>query len=130
MKRTISFILTLFQTLLIIASLTLQYLSKKKMGVARFLIFYKSEFQRTLFNPINLKVYVVVAIIVFIIILILTILKFKSRALMLLICNSVLLILLTYKPFLNLKAGYFIIISLVLAEIIEIIKIGINFPRH
>ncbi|KRQ85817.1 hypothetical protein ABG79_02395 [Caloramator mitchellensis] len=130
MKRIISIILTFFQALSVIAALTLQYLANKKMGVARFLIFYKSEFSKSLFSPIYLKLYVIIAIIIFIILILLTITKLKNKALMLLILNSTSLILLTNKPFLNLKAGYFILISLALAEIIEIIKLGINFPKN
>lgn len=50
-KKIIKILLTIFQILILIPSVVLQYLSDKKMGVNRYLVFKKTMFSKEIFTP-------------------------------------------------------------------------------
>ncbi|WP_040683777.1 hypothetical protein [Thermobrachium celere] len=126
MRRIIHYILSLTQILLFSVSLILHYLSDKKMGVARYLIFKRSEWEKSFFSSNLIKIYIILALLLFIVLVIFSIVKLKQKLLFAIILNVVLVFLLVNKSIHTLKAGYLFIIAIVLCIYIELIKIVIK----
>ncbi|GFR35701.1 hypothetical protein [Thermobrachium celere] len=126
MRRIIQYILFLIQILLLSVSLILHYLSDKKMGVARFLIFKRSEWEKSFFSSYLIKIYIILALLLLVVLVIFSIFKLKQKLLGTIILNVILIFLLVNKSIHTLKAGYLFIIAIVLCIFIELIKIVIK----
>ncbi|NFC41907.1 hypothetical protein EXN11_19935, partial [Clostridium botulinum] len=72
-------ILSIIQIIFILPALILENLSKKKMGVIRYLIFKKEEFSSGIFNTNNLIIYKWVLLFISIIIIIIFIVNMKKK---------------------------------------------------
>ncbi|NFC11642.1 hypothetical protein EXM91_20645 [Clostridium botulinum] len=125
-------ILSIIQIIFILPALILENLSKKKMGVIRYLIFKKEEFSSGIFNTNNLIIYKWVLLFISIIIIIIFIvnmkkkLKCKINFFIIILLNIILFLLVSYESIFNLQAYHFFIIEIFIIMIIEYIKLFIN----
>nr|WP_243153133.1 hypothetical protein [Clostridium sporogenes] len=72
-------ILSIIQIIFILPALILENLSKKKMGVIRYLVFKKEEFSAGIFNANNLIIYKWILLFISIIIIIIFIVNMKKK---------------------------------------------------
>ncbi|HDK7137463.1 TPA: hypothetical protein PTV42_000805 [Clostridium botulinum] len=125
-------ILSIIQIIFILPALILENLSKKKMGVIRYLIFKKEEFSSGIFNTNNLIIYKWILLFISIIIIIILIvnmkkkLKCKINFFIIILLNIILFLLVSYESIFNLQAYHFFIIEIFIIMIIEYIKLFIN----
>ncbi|NFC16065.1 hypothetical protein EXM86_03205 [Clostridium botulinum] len=125
-------ILSIIQIIFILPALILENLSKKKMGVIRYLIFKKEEFSSGIFNTNNLIIYKWVLLFISIIIIIIFIvnmkkkLKCKINFFIIILLNIILFLFVSYESIFNLQAYHFFIIKIFIIMIIEYIKLFIN----
>ncbi|NFA14896.1 hypothetical protein EXM43_18780 [Clostridium botulinum] len=125
-------ILSIIQIIFILPALILENLSKKKMGVIRYLIFKKEEFSSGIFNTNNLIIYKWVLLFISIIIIIIFIvnmkkkLKCKINFFIIILLNIILSLFVSYESIFNLQAYHFFIIEIFIIMIIEYIKLFIN----
>ncbi|NFC22978.1 hypothetical protein EXN04_19695 [Clostridium botulinum] len=125
-------ILSIIQIIFILPALILENLSKKKMGVIRYLIFKKEEFSSGIFNTNNLIIYKWVLLFISIIIIIIFIvnmkkkLKCKINFFIIILLNIILFLFVSYEGIFNLQAYHFFIIEIFIIMIIEYIKLFIN----
>ncbi|MDP4087407.1 MAG: hypothetical protein Q8934_22855 [Bacillota bacterium] len=127
MKSLLIFILTLIvQFSGIILAMVLEDLSTKKMGVARYLVFKKQEFETTLFTPALMNVYSLIVILGAAICIVLLILHRKRRKGMFslffaVIANLAGVLFIHIGP--QLQAYYFLLIGIFIAVLIQYIRI-------
>ncbi|SEF87087.1 hypothetical protein SAMN05660865_01217 [Caloramator fervidus] len=115
-------ILFLIQMFLIALVGVLQFFSKKRMGVARYLIFKNSLFENTVFKAEFIKFYLILSMF-FLLLSLIVFYKLKKKAIFLIILNLALILLLLCKTF---NTRYFFIIILLLDIFIEVIKLIIK----
>ena len=121
--------ISLVQILTLIAAFVLEDLGDKKMGVARYLVFKKTEFELTLFTPLLMNIYLAIFIAGGLICLFLLVLKVKGRGgvlrgpslLLAAIGNGAGIYLLHYRP--DLDAYYFFIIAVGIAIVFQYTRI-------
>ncbi|MBU5298992.1 hypothetical protein KQI45_02725 [Clostridium sporogenes] len=125
-------ILSIIQIIFILPALILENLSKKKMGVIRYLVFKKEEFSEGIFNANNLVIYKWILLFISIIIIIIFIvnmkkkLKYKMNFFIIILLNISLFLFVSYKEIFKLEAYHFFIIEIFIIMIIEYIKLFIN----
>jgi hypothetical protein len=128
MKNLLIFILTLIvQFFAIILAMVLEGLSTKKMGVARYLVFKKQEFENTFFTPALMNIYSLILILgaTVCIIGLLIQLRKRKKALILLFFAVIanLAGILFIHIGLQLQTYYFFLIGLFIAVLIQYIRI-------
>ncbi|NFM59034.1 hypothetical protein FDB98_19305, partial [Clostridium botulinum] len=122
-------ILSIIQIIFILPALILENLSKKKMGVIRYLIFKKEEFSSGIFNTNNLIIYKWVLLFISIIIIIIFIvnmkkkLKCKINFFIIILLNIILFLFVSYESIFNLQAYHFFIIEIFIIMIIKYIRL-------
>lgn len=82
MKKIIKILFTIMQILILIAPLLLQYLSDKKMGVKRYLVFKKAMFSKGIYTSdmiFALKIMLILGSIICIVLLLIYYLKKRSN---------------------------------------------------
>ncbi|HDK7169183.1 TPA: hypothetical protein PTV44_003111 [Clostridium botulinum] len=125
-------ILSIIQIIFILPALILENLSKKKMGVIRYLLFKKEEFSAGTFNANNLIIYKWILLLISIIIIIIFIvnmkkkLKYKMNFFIIILLNIILFLFVSYEEIFKLEAYHFFIIEIFIIMIIEYIKLFIN----
>lgn len=125
-------ILSIIQIIFILPALILENLSKKKMGVIRYLVFKKEEFSAGFFNANNLIIYKWILLFISIIIIIIFIvnmkkkLKYKMNLFIIILLNIILFLFVSYEEIFKLEAYHFFIIEIFIIMIIEYIKLFIN----
>ncbi|NEZ88515.1 hypothetical protein EXM70_20445 [Clostridium botulinum] len=130
--KIFNLILSIIEIIFILPALILENLSKKKMGVIRYLIFKKEEFSSGIFNTNNLIIYKWVLLFISIIIIIIFIvnmkkkLKCKINFFIIILLNIILFLFVNYESIFNLQAYHFFIIEIFIIMIIEYIKLFIN----
>ncbi|EJO5347596.1 hypothetical protein NRP93_001683 [Clostridium botulinum] len=129
-------ILSIIQIIFILPALILENLSKKKMGVIRYLIFKNQEFSKGIFNENNLIIYkwtvlfiAIIAILIFIIDM-KNKLKYKMNFFIIILLNIILYIFINYEGIFNLEAYHFFIIGIFIIIFIEYIKFFINISSN
>ncbi len=106
-------ILSIIQIIFILPSLILENLSKKKMGVIRYLVFKKEEFSAGFFNANNLIIYKWILLFISIIIIIIFIvnmkkkLKYKMNLFIIILLNIILFLFVSYEEIFKLEAYHF-----------------------
>ena len=129
-EKIIKIIFSTLQVLILIPPIVLQYLSDKKMGVKRYLIFKKSIFPKEIFTT-NLmfmyKLMLILGIIIGIVLLIYYSSKKVNRALAkfaikMIILNFVAMVFIFSKQFQGLLTYHFFLISIFVIIILQYIK--------
>ncbi|EPY2274129.1 hypothetical protein ACXAUS_003023 [Clostridium sporogenes] len=135
MKKTyniFNLILSIIQIIFVLPALILENLSKKKMGVIRYLVFKKEEFSTGIFNANNLIIYKWILLFIAIIITIIFIVnmkknfKYKINFFIIILLNIILFLFVSYEEIFKLEAYHFFIIEIFIIMIIEYIKLFIN----
>lgn len=122
-------LILLFQVLPLIGAFVLEDLKDKKMGVARYLLFKKTEFEATLFSPMLMDIYLAIFIAGALICLILLVRRLTGKAgisqvlslLLAVIGNGAGIYLLHYNP--DLDAYYFFMIAVGIAILLQYISL-------
>lgn len=126
----IQLLILLFQVLTLIGAFVLEDLGDKKMGVARYLVFKKTELEETLFTPMLMNIYLAIFIAGALICLILLVRRLTAgkggisqvfSLLLAFIGNGAGIYLLHYNP--DLEAYYFFIIAVGIAIILQYISL-------
>ena len=117
----LNLILSIIQIIFILPALILENLSKKKMGVIRYLVFKKEEFSAGIFNANNL----IIIIIIFIVNMKKNF-KYKINFFIIIVLDIILFLFINYEGIFKLEAYHFFIIEIFIIMIIEYIKLFIN----
>lgn len=129
-EKIIRILICTLQVFILIPPIVLQYLSDKKMGVKRYLIFKKSIFPKEIFTSdlmFMYKVMLILGIIIGIILLVYYSIKKVNRALVKLAINVIILnfiavVLVFSKPFEGLLTYHFFLIAIFVIIILQYIK--------
>jgi hypothetical protein len=134
-KIIIKNLINTLQVLILIIPIVLQYLSDKKMGVKRYLIFKKMIFSKEIFATrllFMLKVMIILGLIVGIVLLIHYTVKKINNALVkslivVIIFNLLAICFVFSKQFQGLLAYHFFLISIFIIIILQYIKAGTRY---
>lgn len=126
-------IITILQVLMLVPPLLLQYLSDRKMGVMRYLVFKKDVFAKEIFTlsfTFTYRNLLFLGIIFCMIFLISSYNKrinrsFKEPIITLFLCNSICLFYASYYKFQILMAYHFFLIAFLIIIILQYVKIVI-----
>lgn len=139
--RRVSFALhimvALLDVLLLSGALILQYYADKKMGVMRYLVFMRYEFEKGWFNPYLMKLYTISLEVGFVIclgVLIFSIRKKKDRVIiwasvLALVTNVIGYILVTTHIASDLKAYHFILIAILSIAFLQLLVLVYHLLR-
>ncbi len=131
MIKTIKIIFIIMQVAALIPAVVLEYLSDKKMGVMRYLVFKKRIYEESTFNANLMKIYIMLLIgmaIISFLMLIYNIVKAKNSKLKNIIMNSFVInlmgiIFIVWKKTLNLQAYHFFLISVFIIIVLQYAKL-------
>lgn len=137
-KKIIKTILTIVQVLMLIAPIILQYLSDKKMGVKRYLIFKQGVFSKEIFTTnamFMLKIMLILGISIGIVILAYYSLKkinnFLVKPLLKLIIVEIVAIFCVFtKQFEELLTYHFFLIAVFVIVILQHIKVFLDYKKN
>ena len=129
-----NFIITIVQLFTIVAVTLLEYLSKKKMGVMRYVMYKNNELQTTLFNTQLLLFYKIILIVIATLLLILIIFAFNKDKYFRCKNTSIVTIVLTFTSILfcffsntlNLRSQYFFFIGIFIIVLVQYLKLTIT----
>jgi hypothetical protein len=135
LQKFINIFLNIFQGALIIGVFVIEYLSTKKMGLMRYLVYQNQEFEKTIFSPtmfVLLKYKLFALIIIGIGILIYNQLALKKEALSKYVSNALLFIGLSIFIIYNLnpltrKSFYFMILAFGMVIFIQVMYAIVAF---
>ncbi|AWI06421.1 hypothetical protein [Clostridium drakei] len=124
-------ILTIMQIIVLIPAIVLEYLSDKKMGVVRYLVFKRQVYEQGIFNLRLMNIYKNLLIITFFIVIIMIIYKsIKTRSnkfimsgLITIIINIFCVIFIISKRSVALEAYHFFIIAIFIIIILQYFKL-------
>jgi cytochrome b subunit of formate dehydrogenase len=124
-------LIILIDAIFLCGAFVLQYLSTKKMGVMRYLVFIKNEFESGYFRPQLMRIYtsiIIIGIIACTMIFLYNILKTKNTKIitssfLAILSNVAGAVLITSKPAHELKAYYFFLIAVFIIIILQYIKL-------
>jgi len=130
-------IVTLLDLFLVSGALILQYYADKKMGVMRYVVFMRYEFEKGWFSPDLMKLYTITleaGFIICLVILIFSIIKKKRRVILqasalAIMANLIGYILLTSHRFSDLKAYYFILIAVLSITVLQLLLLAYHLLR-
>lgn len=133
-NKIIRNIMTVFQILLLIPPMLLQYLSYKKMGVMRYLVFKKKVFSEGMFNPSLVYIYkilLLLGIVISIVILLCNVRKKINNTLVrsllgVILINSLATFCIFSNAFEKLLAYHFFLIVIFLIVALQYIKVILN----
>jgi hypothetical protein len=126
-RNLIVFILTIIlQFSVIIAAIVLEDLSTEKMGVARYLVYKKQEFESTFFTGVLMNLYTLILVIGAVVCTVFLMILWKRRKgvfslMFAIIANLGAIILILLSP--QLQAYYFFLIGTFIVIIIQYIRI-------
>ncbi|AKA72448.1 hypothetical protein [Clostridium scatologenes] len=137
MVNKIKIILTIMQMIVLIPGIVLEYLSDKKMGVIRYLVFKKQVYEQGIFNSSLMNMYKSLLIATFFIVIIMIIYKsikirsnkFIKSGLSTIIINLLCIIFIASKKALALEAYHFFVIAIFIIVILEYFKFILDFIR-
>lgn len=137
MVNKIKIILTIMQMIVLIPGIVLEYLSDKKMGVIRYLVFKKQVYEQGIFNSSLMNMYKSLLIATFFIVIIMIIYKsikiksnkFIKTGLSTIIINLLCIIFIASKKALALEAYHFFVIAIFIIVILEYFKFILDFIR-
>ncbi len=126
----IKIILSIVQVLILIPPFLLQYLSNKKMGVMRYLVFKKKIFSEGMFSPEHIYIYKAIIILGLVLCIVLLIYNFNKKIYFAfvksLICSIVMNLIIILLAFINafekLLANYFFLIAFFVIIVLQYIK--------
>lgn len=129
-KFTLRF-MTLIQIAVLIAVATLEYLSDKKMGVMRYLMYKSSYYEETVFNPDLTYVYkciLVILLLFSIVALLVSFVKIKKPKVTInlfsvMSLNLIIYIFISLKGTIDLKAYYFFVIAFLVVLLAEYLRL-------
>lgn len=137
MNKLIRALVLLIQIGLILGTYILEDLSKKKMGVLRYLDFKNIKLGELWFSDIAILIYGVLFVVIALISLYLLSSKFKARSLDLKLEGGLGIILGGLGAYLSLlnstedyKALYFLILGVGIASLIQLVKLGIFIKKE
>lgn len=124
-------ILTIMQIIVLIPAIVLEYLSDKKMGVVRYLVFKRQIYEHGIFNSRLMNIYKSLLIVTFFIVIIMIIYKsIKTRSnkfimsgLITIIINIFCVIFIISKKSVALEAYHFFIIAIFIIIILQYFKL-------
>ncbi|AKN32006.1 hypothetical protein Ccar_14495 [Clostridium carboxidivorans P7] len=137
MVNKIKIILTIMQMIVLIPGIVLEYLSDKKMGVIRYLVFKKQVYEQGIFNSSLMNMYKSILIAAFFIVIIMIIYKsikiksnkFIKSGLSTIIINLLCMIFIASKKAVALEAYHFFVIAIFIIVILEYLKFILDFFR-
>lgn len=130
-------IVALLDVFLLSGALILQYYADKKMGVMRYLVFMRYEFEKGWFNPYLMKLYTISLEVGFIIclgVLIFSIRKQKERVIiwvsaLAMVANVIGYILVTSHIASDLRAYYFILLAILSIAFLQLLVLVYELLR-
>lgn len=133
-RKMSNFIFSTLQFCIVVAVILLDYFSKKKMGVMRYVVYKNRELQITLFNPQFLLIYKIILIVFAILSIITIILTFTKDKYLNCRSTSIITILVVilgilysfFSNSLNLKSQYFFFVSILIIVLIQYLKLVIT----
>ena len=136
-NKTIKVIMTSLQVFILIPPVLLQYLSRRKMGVARYLTFKKSMFPKVIFTPEVMYTYMTILFLGIIISGILLVFyfmkKLNSAVVKTIICTIIIsftaVFCVSSRAFEQLLAYHFFLIAIFAIVILQYIKVILNFIK-
>ncbi|WPC43244.1 hypothetical protein [Clostridium sp. JS66] len=137
MVNKIKIILTIMQMIVLIPGIVLEYLSDKKMGVIRYLVFKRQAYEQGIFNSSLMNIYKSLLIATFFIVIIMIIYKsikiksnkFIKSGLITVIINLLCIIFIISKKAVALEAYHFFVIAIFIIVILECLKFILDFFR-
>lgn len=128
-KQFISVCLTLIQIFIFSVATMLEYLSDKKMGVARYLIYKNQLFERQFFNAEQLYLYkliVATGLVISLLVLFYSILRIQNSritwSILIAVVVNTFLLLMMFKDGIQLKAFPFFLLALVIIVAIQYLR--------
>lgn len=123
-------LMRILQSLALIAVFVLEYFSKRKMGVERYLAYKNMKFREGIFLDSNLKIYTILLtmlLIVAVVLLIFNLRKVKYNnvrfnLVMVIIFSLCLILLVFFKEVITFKSYYFLIIGVFVMLCVEVLN--------
>lgn len=125
----------ILQLAIIAGAMVLEYLSHKKMGMMRYLVFKKRVYEETLFNSQYMYVYkwlFIIGVVIGLVWIAYAMVKIKNRKIIGMILFSIILhiigIMLIVSPYMvQLKAYHFFFIAVMMDIVIQYVRIFLRF---